>query len=318
VPPFLRSPAAAFLLLPLTALCWAGNHVVARAVGGHVPAASMNAVRWTIVTLVLLPLAWGYLREDWPKLKARPWMMLLFGITGGGAFGTLQYVALQYTTALNMGVVGSVAPAFIVAASWLLFRERLAPLQLAGVLVSLSGVLAIVTRLDPSRLAGLSFNRGDLIILANMACWAIYASCLRARPAVHAATFMLAVAVISALSNLPFAAVEHAYGYHLQATWLTLMATLYAALITTLLAYAAWNRAVDIIGAPRASAFLHTIPLFSALLATTLLGEQIEAFHILAFALILGGVTLVARQPEGAGSGQELPAAESGKVGPKR
>jgi len=265
----------------------------------------MAVLRWIIVALVLLPFARAHLGRDWPAIKASPWLMLLFGLTGGGLFGTLQYVALQYTSALNMGVVGSVAPAFIVGASWLLFRERLAPLQLAGVLVSLSGVLAIVTQLDITRLAGLRFNGGDLIILVNMACWAIYASCLRARPTVHATTFMLAIAVISALGNLPFSALEHGSGFYLQADWTTVRATLYASLVTSILAYAAWNRAVDIIGAPRASAFLHTIPLFSAVLATTLLGEHIEAFHVLGFALILAGVTLVARQPAPAVAAEE-------------
>jgi drug/metabolite transporter (DMT)-like permease len=323
VPPFVRSQLAAFLLLPLAALCWAGNHIVARAVSGHVPPASMAVMRWIIVALVILPFACAHLRADWPKLKANPWLMVLFGITGGGAFGTLQFVALHFTTALNMGVVGSVAPAFIVAASWLLFRERLAPLQLAGVLVSLSGVLAIVSRLDTARLMGLSFNAGDLIIIANMTLWAVYASCLRVRPAVHAASFMLTIAAVSTLGNLPFAAAELGFGYRLQFTWLTVMATLYASFITTILAYVAWNTAVDIVGAPRASAFLHTIPLFSALLATTLLGERIEAYHVLGFALILAGVTLVARQPQVsgyrgqvAGSRQNL-APEPEKLRPK-
>ena len=109
---------------------------------------------------------------------------------------------------------------------------------------------------------------------------------------------------ISALGNLPFAVGEYAFGYRLQPTWLTVTTTLYATFITTILAYVAWNTAVDIVGAPRASAFLHTIPLFSALLATTLLGERIEAYHILGFALILGGVTLVARQPQVARRGE--------------
>jgi drug/metabolite transporter (DMT)-like permease len=301
VPPFLRSQAAAFLLLPLTALCWAGNHAVARVAGGHVPPASMAVVRWTIVALIVLPFALRHLRADWPKLRARPWLMLMLAVTGGAAFGTLQFVALHFTTALNMGVVGSVAPAFIVAASWLLFRERLAPLQLCGVLVSLSGVLAIVSRLDLGRLAGLSFNGGDLIIIANMMLWAIYAACLRIRPGVHATTFMLAMAVLSAVSNLPFAMGEFASGYLLQPTRLTVTTVLYATFVTTILAYVAWNHAVDIVGASRASAFLHTIPLFSALLATTLLGETIEAFHVLGFALILAGVTLVARPSQVSG-----------------
>jgi drug/metabolite transporter (DMT)-like permease len=169
------------------------------------------------------------------------------------------------------------------------------------VLVSLSGVLAIVSRLDLARLAAFSLNGGDLIIIANMALWAVYAACLRVRPGVHAATFMLAMAVLSALGNLPFGMLEHAYGYQLQPTWLTATAVLYSAFITTVLAYVAWNTAVDIVGAPRASAFLHTIPLFSAVLATTLLGETIEAYHVLGFALILAGVTLVARQPPSTG-----------------
>jgi drug/metabolite transporter (DMT)-like permease len=301
VPPFFRSQAAAFVLLPVAALCWAGNHVIARAAGGHVPPASMAVLRWIIVALVVLPFAGAHLRADWPRIRAHPWLMVLFAVTGGGAFGTLQFVALHFTTALNMGVVGSVAPAFIVAASWLLFRERLSPLQLAGVLVSLSGVLAIVSRLDPATLAAFSFNVGDLIIIANMTLWAVYASCLRVRPGMHAASFILAMAVLSALGNLPFAAGEYAFGYVLQPTWLTVATTLYAAFITTILAYVAWNAAVDIVGAPRASAFLHTIPLFSALLATTLLGERIEAFHIVGFALILGGVTLVARPSPASG-----------------
>jgi len=298
VPSFPRSQAAAYLLLPLAAASWAGNHVLARAVGGHVPPASLAVARWIIVVLAVLPFALVHLRADWREIKRRPGLMVLFAVTGGGAFGTLQFTALHFTTALNMGVVGSVAPAFIVAASFILFRDRLTAAQLFGVLVSLSGVVAIVSRLDSGRLAGFSFNGGDLIIIANMVLWAIYSACLRLRPAIHPTTFILSMAVISGFGNLPFAALEHAFGYPLQATELTMWTALYAAFVTTLLAYAAWNRGVDIVGAPRAGAFLHTVPLFSALLATTLLGETIEPYHILGFALILAGVSLAARPSE--------------------
>lgn len=295
MPSFLRTQAAAYLLLPLAAASWAGNHVLARAAGGHVPPASLAVARWVLVALAVLPFALVHLRADWREIKRRPGLMLLFAVTGGGAFGTLQFTALHFTTALNMGVVGSVAPAFIVAASFMLFRDRLTAAQLFGVLVSLSGVVAIVSQLDPGRLAGFSFNGGDLIIIANMVLWAVYSACLRLRPAIHPMTFILSMAVISGVGNLPFAALEHAFGYPLQATELTVWTVLYAAFVTTLLAYAAWNRGVDIVGAPRAGAFLHTVPLFSALLATTLLGETIEPYHILGFALILAGVSLAAR-----------------------
>jgi drug/metabolite transporter (DMT)-like permease len=252
-------------------------------------------VRWIVVAALVAPFALVHARRDWPRLKANRHLILLFSITGGGLFGTLQFVALHFTTALNMGLVGSVAPAFIVAASWILFRDRLTLVQTLGVAVSLSGVLAIVSRLDLERLASFSFNGGDLIIIANMVLWAIYSACLRLRPDIHPMTFMLAMAVVAGLGNVPFALAEYAFDYRLQATPLTLLTVLYAAVVTTLLAYFAWNRGVDSVGAPRASAFLHTIPLFSAALATTILGETIETHHILGFALILAGVTLAAR-----------------------
>lgn len=260
--------------------------------------------------LVVLPFALPHLRQDWPKLKRNAGLMLLFAAVGGGAFGTLQFVALHFTTALNMGVVGSVAPAFIVAMSWLLFRDRLSALQLVGVMISLTGVLAIVSQLDIGRLASFRFNGGDLIIIANMVLWAIYSACLRLRPDIHPMTFMLSMAVIAGLGNLPFALLEHSYDYRLQYTALTLLTLLYSAFVTTLLGYFAWNRGIDIVGAPRASAFLHTIPLFSAALATTILGETIESYHILGFALIFGGVSLAARpnaRQKAAAAGEPAP-----------
>ena len=290
-----RSQAAAYFLLPLAAACWAGNHIFARAVGGHAPPATLSLARWVIVVLLVSVVAGPRIYRDWPTLRQNVGILALLGIVGAGFFGTLQYVALQYTTALNMGVVGSIAPAFIVAASWLLFRERLSALQLFGVTVSLAGVLVIVSRLDAARLSNLSFNSGDLIILANMVLWAIYSACLRLRPQVHPMSFLFAVSMFALLVNIPFALWEYAINFRLQHDLLTGAAIGYAAMFTTILAYVAWNRGIDIVGAPRASAFLHTIPLFSAVLATTILGETLELYHIVGFALILAGVTWAAR-----------------------
>jgi len=282
-------------LLPVAAACWAGNHIVARAIGGYVPAASLSLVRWLLVALVLGVCAGRHVIRDWPVLRQRLPLMLFLALMGGSIFGTMQYVTLQYTTALNMGVVGSISPVFIVAASWLLFGDRLGGLQLFGVLVSLTGVLAIMSQLSLRRLLDLSFNFGDLLIIVNMAFWAIYCACLRLRPNVHAMSFLFVFALASALFVLPFAVWEFAIGRRLLLEPLTVFAVVYAALVTSLLAYVAWNRGIELVGAPRASAFLHTIPLFAAVFATSLLGERLYPFHVVGFALILAGVTLAAR-----------------------
>jgi drug/metabolite transporter (DMT)-like permease len=292
---FLRSPAAAYVLLPVAAACWAGNHIVARAIGGYVPAASLSLVRWILVALLIALFAGRRVLTDVPVLKHHLRLMLFFSLVGGSIFGTMQYVTLQYTTALNMGVVGSISPVFIVAASWLLFGDRLGGLQLFGVCVSLAGVLAIVSQLNLQRLLGFSFNFGDLLIIVNMAFWASYCACLRLRPNVHAMSFLFVFALFSALFVLPFAAWEFAVGWRLSLEPLTIFAIVYAALVTSLMAYIAWNRGVELVGAPRASAFLHTIPLFAAVFATSLLGERLYPYHVVGFLLILAGVSLAAR-----------------------
>lgn len=292
---FLRSATAAYVLLPVAAACWAGNHIVARAIGGYVPAASLSLVRWLLVALLIGLCAGRHVIRDWPVLRQRLPVMLFLALMGGSIFGTMQYVTLQYTTALNMGVVGSISPVFIVAASWLLFGDRLGALQLFGVFVSLTGVLAIMSQLSLQRLLHLSFNFGDLLIIVNMAFWAIYCACLRLRPNVHAMSFLFVFALASALFVLPFAIWEFAIGWRLLFEPLTVFAVVYAALVTSLLAYLAWNRGIELVGASRASAFLHTIPLFAAVFATSLLGERLYPFHVVGFALILAGVTLAAR-----------------------
>ena len=286
---------SAYVLLPVAAACWAGNHIVARAIGSYVPAASLSLLRWLLVALLIGLCAGRQVVRDLPALRQSLGLMLFLALMGGSIFGTMQYVTLQYTTALNMGVVGSISPVFIVAASWLLFGDRLGPLQLFGVGVSLLGVLAIMSQLTLQRLLDLNFNFGDVLIIVNMAFWAVYCACLRLRPNVHALSFLFVFALASALFVLPFAAWEFAVGWRLLFEPLTIFAIVYAALVTSLLAYLAWNRGLELIGAPRASAFLHTIPLFAAVFATSLLGERLHPFHVVGFVLILAGVSLAAR-----------------------
>jgi drug/metabolite transporter (DMT)-like permease len=292
---FLRSASAAYVLLPVAAACWAGNHIVARAIGGYVPAASLSLLRWLLVALLIGVFAGRHVVRDLPALRRSLRLMLFLALMGGSVFGTMQYVTLQYTTALNMGVVGSISPVFIVAGSWLMFGDRLGGLQLFGVGVSLLGVLAIVSQLSLQRLLDLNLNFGDLLIIINMVFWAVYCACLRLRPHVHALSFLFVFALASALFIVPFAAWEFAAGWRLAFEPLTIFAIVYAALVTSLLAYLAWNRGVELIGAPRASAFLHTIPLFAAVFATSLLGERLYPFHVVGFLLILAGVSLAAR-----------------------
>lgn len=285
-----------YLLLAVAGLCWSGNHIIGRAAAGHVPPFGLSTARWLLPAVVLWWFAKPHLERDWPLIKAH-WRILLFlSLTGGALFSALQYLGLQYTSALNVSVFNSLVPVLIVAAGALIFGDRLKLPQLLGILASLMGVLVIVTRLDLGALADLAFNRGDLIILFNMAAWAVYSSYLRLKPAIHWASFLLVMAVSSCLMTAPLFAWEHLSGFTFQPTLLTVGAILYVAIFPSVIAMAAWNRGVELIGANRAGPFLHLVPLYSAALAYLLLGEQLRAYHLLGFALILCGVYFAARR----------------------
>ena len=285
-----------YLLLALATLSWSGNHIVGRAVAGHVPPGALSTLRWLVCALVLAAFAWPHLKRDRALLWQHRGVVVFLGLTGGAVFGVLQFVALKYTTAINMGVFNSVAPALIVAASALIFGDPVRGRQLLGICISLLGVLTIVVAGDFSRLSSMSFNVGDLIVLLNMGLWAIYSTCLRLRPEVHWLSFTFVFAVISSLGSAPLAVFEHFNGEPLLATWATVGAVLYTGLFSSTLAFIGWNRGVELIGAARAGVFLHLIPCYAAVLSSVILGELLQLYHVAGFLLIFAGVTLAARR----------------------
>jgi drug/metabolite transporter (DMT)-like permease len=296
-----RSPAVAGVLLLLAAALWSGNHVLARAVSASVPIWSLNVVRWLIVALLMALVAAPQLRDDWPEMRRHAVVLGLLGILGGGLFGALQFVGVRYTGALTLSVLNSVAPAFIALASFLIFRDAISPLQGVGIAISLTGVLAIVAKLDPATLLSMSFNPGDLIIAFNMGVWAVYSACLRLRPPIAGTSFLFSLAVWAAITTLPGAVLEILDGDYLKADQMTLATLAYSSVLSSAIAYIFWGSGVETLGVNRAGAFLHLVPVFGALLATTLLGEQLGLHHIAGIALILVGVTLAVRKPASQG-----------------
>lgn len=285
-----------WVMLALAGLFWSGNHIAARAGAGHVPPVALGSLRWLLAALIMWPFVSEHVRRDWPLIK-RGWKPILaLSVLGGAVFSALQYTALQYTTALNGSIFNSFAPAIIVLAGALLFRDRLRALNLAGIAVSFAGVLVIVSRGDLAVLKTISFNYGDILLLVNMAVWAIYSTCLRVRPSIHPLSFTFMLALIAGVTLTPLWAWEHAGGFQMQASWLTIAVLAYVTIFPGILSYICWNRGIEAVGSSRGGVFLHLIPFYGAVLATTLLGEQLMGFHIAGCAMILSGVWFAAKR----------------------
>ena len=202
----------AWLLLTLTMLMWAGNSVAGRAIAGQMSPMTVVALRWLVVCGIL----WAMLKDDLAAQRAalvrhrrQIVLMGLFGFTG---FNALFYVAAYHTTAINLTLLQSSIPAFVLAGSALCFGTRIGTVQLAGLAMTLAGVGLVAARGDFRLIAEMAFNSGDLLILLACLFYAGYTLALRKRPVMPALVFFAAMAVVAFLSSLPLLALEAASG----------------------------------------------------------------------------------------------------------
>ena len=288
----------AYLLLTFTALFWAGNSIVGRAARELVPPAALSFWRWTIALALLLPLAWPHLRRDWPALRARWPVVLALGALGIGSFNTLLYTGLQTTTALNSMLIQSAQPALILIVGALVMRDRTSPRQIAGVLVSLAGVLTIIGRGDPAVLFTLRLNVGDAIIGVAVLLWALYSVLLRRRPEVHPLSFLAASILVGVAVIAPVYVLELWGGRRIVPAPESALAIAYVSFFPSFLAYLFFNRGVELIGSAATGQYLNVMPLMGAGLAMLFLGEALHLFHVVGLLLIVAGIA-VAGKPGG-------------------
>jgi drug/metabolite transporter (DMT)-like permease len=304
IEPTARSPAGnwianqPYLLLCITALCWAGNAIVGRLAAGHIPPVTLSFLRWSLAFLLILPFAWKHMVRDWAAIRGRLGTMIVLSITGIGAFNTLQYWALEHTQALNTLLLQSAAPLVVALWSLILLGVRLTPMQACGVLLSLAGVLVILLHGDLTTLSNIAFNKGDLIFTVALVIFALYSVLTLKRPQIHGLSFVGFTFGCGAACLIPLLIWELYARPVMRIDTANLLTLAYVALFPSTLAYLCFNRGVQLIGANRAAPFFHVVPVFGTVMSIVFLGEHPQAFHFIGFALVLAGVFVASRKPK--------------------
>lgn len=287
------------LLLALAVLFWAANSVVGRAMAGTVPPMALSFWRWAFAFLAATPLAWPKVRQDWRELLRRWPMVVLLGASGVAGMGAFVYLGVQSTTALNSILLQASMPPIVLLVGWLVMRDRTSAGQALGVGLSLLGVVVIITAGRPWNLLQLKLNPGDALILTGVLLYSGYSLLLRFRPRVHPLSLLWATFAVALATIAPFYAAEliggRGFSLGLKAAW----GIGFVALFPSVLAYLFYNRGVELIGAGRATQFMHLMPIFGSVMAVALLGERFHAFHAVGLLLIAAGIataTVAARR----------------------
>lgn len=289
------------MLLTVPPLLWAGNAVVGKLVSPLVPPITLNFLRWGLAFVLLLPFAWWVLRRGspyWPRLRR----FALLGLLGVGCYNALQYLALKTSTPINVTLVGSSMPVFMLGLGAAFFGQKITRRQVAGAVLSIAGVLLVLSHGHLERLAQVRFVPGDVYMLLATAAWAWY-SWLLTRPGDpaeirgHWAGFLMAQLLPGLLWSGMFAAGEQALGDQpIVWGWPLAAALAYVAIGPAIVAYRSWGVGVQRVGPNIAGFFSNLTPAFAALFSAAFLGEPPAPYHAVAFALIVGGIVVSSRR----------------------
>ena len=279
-------------------VCWSGNALVARAFHDEIPPLGLSFWRWVLAATLLLPIVARSIWRHRAVLRAAGWRLPALAACGIASYNSLLYTAAQSTEAINLTLVNTCLPLATFIGAGLLLGEW--PLRRAwlGMVVAAVGLLYLISRGSWQVLSSLSFQRGDLIMLAAVAAWALYTLLLRrwaARLLVPPLTLLGVLMALGVPLILPFYLLELSRVGGFPPTAGNLAAIGYTAVFASLIAYLAWNHGVSVIGASKAAMTSYLMPVITALLGWLLLDEALQTFHWIGGALIFGGLLMATR-----------------------
>jgi len=293
-----KNEIKAYIILILATFFWAGNFIVGKvATLFEIPPISLNFYRWFFAWIVLAPFTMRQVILSKSIIKKNIFSILIMSFTSISVFNSAVYYGLNYTQVLNGVLLISTIPILIIVISSIFKTEKINILQILGVLVSLSGVIIIITKMELQKLLHFQLNKGDLWILVAMLSWSIYSIIIKEKK-INLKPFVLLQTLITfgVIMLIPFYFLEISSGKHIPINIPVFLIIAYVVLFAGIGAYIFWNKAVMTIGPNRSGVFLHLMPVFSSIMAIGLLGESFAKFHLVGALFIVTGIFLSSRK----------------------
>ena len=286
-----------FLLLFIQPIFMASNLVVARGAADFVPPISLAFWRWLVCFLILLPFTFKYLFNNYKVYKNEIGKIFILGALACGVCGAFPFIAGKTTTIINMGIIYSSSPIFIIIISSLFFKEKINLVRILGVLTCICGVIAIIIKGNISLLFQLKFTSGDLWMLGASLGWALYTIYLfywkSSMPILERFTL---IAMFGAISLFPFFILEEIYVLKTSYDLTFLFWVLFAAISPSIIAFMLFNYVNKELGASITGSVLYLYTVYGAIYGTLFFNEYLESFHYLGTILVFIGIFLIKKK----------------------
>ena len=281
-------------MLVCASLFWAGNFIVGKyAFLTEIPPLSLVFYRWSLVWIILLPFTYKEIIKHKDTILNNLPLLFFLGLTSVGLFNSFTYLSLIHTQVINASLFNTAIPAIIILLCFLFKIEKTNKFQILGLIISVCGILAIITKLKIDILLSLNFNKGDLIMIGGVITWGVYSTLLKKKKfTLPLLTLVHVVCTFGLISVFPQFLYEFSNGQIINFDINLVYTLTFLALFPSIGSYYCWAGAVSIIGANRAGISLSLIPLFSSIMAIFFYNEQFQFFHLIGSILIILGLFL--------------------------
>ena len=292
----------AYFMLVCATLFWSGNFMVGKfAFLENIPPLSLVFYRWSLVWIILLPFTYKEIIKYKDTILNNLLLLFFLGLTSVGLFNSFTYLSLIYTQVINASLFNTAIPAIIILLCFLFKIEKTNKFQILGLIISVCGILAIVTKLKLDILFSLNFNKGDLIMIGAVVTWGVYSTLLKKKKfTLPLLTLVHVICTFGLICVFPQFLYELSNGQVINFDINLIYTLIFLALFPSIGSYYCWAGAVSIIGANRAGIFLSLIPLFSTIMAIAFFNEKFQFFHLIGAILIIIGLYLSNRENKNA------------------
>ena len=281
-------------MLVCATLFWSGNFMIGKfAFLENIPPLSLVFYRWSLVWLILLPFTFKEILKHKDTILNNLPILFFLGFTSVGLFNSFTYLSLIHTQVINSTLFNTAIPAVIILLCFLFKIEKTNKFQILGLIISVLGILSIITKLDIKIFLSLNFNKGDIIMIGGVITWGIYSTLLKKKKfTLPLLTLVHVICTFGLICVFPQFFYEFSQGQFIEFNTNLFYILIFLALFPSIGSYYCWAGAVSIIGANRAGIFLSLIPLFSTIMAIAFYKEQFQFFHLIGAILIVLGLFL--------------------------
>ena len=284
------------LFLTLASLFWGFNAIASRLAIDEISPMSLVSGRWLGVMIILSIICRHQLSLGFQVFKSNYKWMIMMGLCGFTTFNSLYYISAHHTVAINLGIVQSTTPAFIMIISMFWLKTRINLKQVTGLLITFIGVSIVISNGNLASLLRLKLNNGDLLLIVACIFYAIYAVGLRKRPEINDVLLMTFFSYVAFIGSLPGLIIEITQYSFFFPTFKGLMILSVIIIFPSLLAQILFMKGVKIVGPALSGLYTNLVPIFTSVLAVIVLNEVFHIYHLISLIIIFLGIYIFDRK----------------------